>query len=279
MRGWETVIGLETHVQLRTLSKMFCGCSAAFGPPNTNVCPCASVCQGAPRAERAGVETRRTRGAGVGCSVHPRSVFARKKLLLPRPAEGLPDLAVRAAARDPRDAVVTCRPIAESPPPRSSASTSRGCGEVAARPLPQADGDRPEPVRRAAHRDRHRAGFPVAPRGPRVPPHPQAGARVRRDFGLRHGKGACAWTRTSPCATPARPRSHKTEVKNINSFGTSRKRSPSSGIASRRARGRGTVAPQTMLYDSRPTACGRSAARKRATTTAISRTPTCRRSS
>jgi Asp-tRNA(Asn)/Glu-tRNA(Gln) amidotransferase B subunit len=31
--GWETVIGLETHVQLGTQTKMFCGCSAAFGRP------------------------------------------------------------------------------------------------------------------------------------------------------------------------------------------------------------------------------------------------------
>lgn len=45
---YEAVIGLETHVQLRTKSKMWCGCANAFGaPPNTNVCP---VCLGLPGA-------------------------------------------------------------------------------------------------------------------------------------------------------------------------------------------------------------------------------------
>ena len=43
---YEPVIGLETHVQLKTKSKMWCGCANAFGaPPNTNVCP---VCLGLP---------------------------------------------------------------------------------------------------------------------------------------------------------------------------------------------------------------------------------------
>jgi len=43
---YEAVIGLETHVQLKTKSKMWCGCTNAFGsPPNTNVCP---VCLGMP---------------------------------------------------------------------------------------------------------------------------------------------------------------------------------------------------------------------------------------
>ncbi len=43
---WETVIGLEVHSQMRTETKLFCGCRARFGdPPNTNVCP---VCLGLP---------------------------------------------------------------------------------------------------------------------------------------------------------------------------------------------------------------------------------------
>ena len=45
---WETVIGLETHVELATASKLFCSCTTAFGgPPNTHCCP---VCMGLPGA-------------------------------------------------------------------------------------------------------------------------------------------------------------------------------------------------------------------------------------
>ena len=45
---YEPVIGLEVHVQLLTVTKIFCSCSTRFGePPNTNVCP---VCLGMPGA-------------------------------------------------------------------------------------------------------------------------------------------------------------------------------------------------------------------------------------
>ena len=82
---WETVIGLETHVQLRTVSKMFCGCSAAFGaPPNTNVCP---VCLGLPGAlpvpNELAVKLAVRAALALGCTVHPRSVFARKNYFYP----------------------------------------------------------------------------------------------------------------------------------------------------------------------------------------------------
>jgi len=83
--AWETVIGLETHVQLRTVSKMFCGCSAAFGaPPNTNVCP---VCLGLPGAlpvpNEHALQLAVRAALGLGCTVHPRSVFARKNYFYP----------------------------------------------------------------------------------------------------------------------------------------------------------------------------------------------------
>ena len=82
--SWETVIGLEVHVQLLTRSKMFCGCSTAFGdPPNTNVCP---VCLGLPGALPVpNVQAIRlaTRAAlAFGCAVQGRSVFARQDVVV-----------------------------------------------------------------------------------------------------------------------------------------------------------------------------------------------------
>jgi aspartyl-tRNA(Asn)/glutamyl-tRNA(Gln) amidotransferase subunit B len=78
--GWEPVIGIEVHVELRTESKMFCGCQVGFGEePNTSVCP---VCLGLPGAlpvtnERA-IEWITAIGLALECSISPRSVFHRK---------------------------------------------------------------------------------------------------------------------------------------------------------------------------------------------------------
>ena len=82
---WEAVIGLETHVQLRTRSKMFCGCSSAFGaPPNTNVCP---VCLGLPGAlptvNGRAIQLAVRAALALNCQVHVRSIFARKNYFYP----------------------------------------------------------------------------------------------------------------------------------------------------------------------------------------------------
>ena len=83
--SWETVIGLETHVQLRTVSKMFCGCSAAFGaPPNTNVCPvCLGLPGALPMANELALQLAVRAALALGCTVHPRSVLARKNYFYP----------------------------------------------------------------------------------------------------------------------------------------------------------------------------------------------------
>ena len=82
---WETVIGLEVHVQLATQSKMFCGCAVTFGdPPNTHVCP---VCLGLPGAlpvPNAQAVALGVRAAlALGGTIHPTSVFARKNYFYP----------------------------------------------------------------------------------------------------------------------------------------------------------------------------------------------------
>ncbi len=82
--GWEAVIGLEVHCELRTRTKLFCGCRNAFGSePNTNVCP---VCLGLPGSlpvlNEAAVELAMRIGAALHCEIRP-SVFHRKNYFYP----------------------------------------------------------------------------------------------------------------------------------------------------------------------------------------------------
>ena len=67
---FEPVIGLEVHAQLKTDTKIFCGCSTAFGaPPNTQTCP---VCLGLPGVlpvlNRSVVEFTLRRALATGCT-------------------------------------------------------------------------------------------------------------------------------------------------------------------------------------------------------------------
>src|SRR5579884_3455194 len=82
---YEPVIGLETHVELATRSKMFCGCPTTFGAePNTQVCPvCLGLPGSLPVANRAAVEATIRIGLALNCTIASWCRFARKNYFYP----------------------------------------------------------------------------------------------------------------------------------------------------------------------------------------------------
>src|SRR5690242_9275003 len=82
---FETIIGLEVHVEMNTRSKIFCECSTAFGaPPNTNVCP---ICLGHPGVlpvlnEEALNKAMRA-ALALNCTINRESKFDRKNYFYP----------------------------------------------------------------------------------------------------------------------------------------------------------------------------------------------------
>jgi aspartyl-tRNA(Asn)/glutamyl-tRNA(Gln) amidotransferase subunit B len=86
MEPYEPVIGLETHIQLNTASKIFCTCKADSwdAPPNTNICP---VCTGLPGVlpvlNKAVVEKAVLLAAAMGAEIQPRSYLDRKNYFYP----------------------------------------------------------------------------------------------------------------------------------------------------------------------------------------------------
>lgn len=84
-RQYETVIGLEVHVELATKTKIFCGCSTAFGgAPNTHTCP---VCTGMPGSlpvlNKQVVEYAMAVGLATGCQINQYCKFDRKNYFYP----------------------------------------------------------------------------------------------------------------------------------------------------------------------------------------------------
>ena len=89
--GWEVVVGLEVHTELRTATKLFCGCANAFGAePNTQTCP---VCLGLPGSlpvlNRRAVELAMAIGLALHATVSS-STFHRKNYFYPQSRDGHP---------------------------------------------------------------------------------------------------------------------------------------------------------------------------------------------
>ena len=188
-------------------------------------------------------------------AINPYSRLRPQELLLPRPAQGLPDLPVRAAAGRAtarleidarrREASGSASPASTWRRTPASSSTTSDHGACSLRRL--------QPRRRAAARDRHRAR----------PPHPRGGRRLPADA-ARHPastsrsatatwrRGASAATPTSPCGPQGATRArHPTELKNMNSFRNVRAgpRATRSSARARSSRAGGEVVQETRLWD------------------------------
>jgi aspartyl-tRNA(Asn)/glutamyl-tRNA(Gln) amidotransferase subunit B len=87
---FETVIGLEIHVQLKTRTKMFCSCELGFGEePNTRTCPVCLALPGAlPVANAEAIHLGLLIGLALGCELAPRSIFHRKNYFYPDSPKG-----------------------------------------------------------------------------------------------------------------------------------------------------------------------------------------------
>lgn len=85
LERFEPVLGLETHVELGTESKMFCGCRTEFGaPPNTHVCPVCLALPGAlPVANDKAIESTIRIGLALNCGIAEWCRFARKNYFYP----------------------------------------------------------------------------------------------------------------------------------------------------------------------------------------------------
>ena len=85
LEQFEPVLGLETHVELGTASKMFCSCPTTFGAePNTHVCPvCLGLPGSLPKVNAVAVESTIRMGLALNCDISSWCRFARKNYFYP----------------------------------------------------------------------------------------------------------------------------------------------------------------------------------------------------
>ena len=206
---WEVVIGLETHTQLSTASKIFSGASTAFGAaPNTHASAVDIALPGVlPVLNRGAVERAIRFGLAVGGAINRRSVFARKNYFYPDLPKGYQISQYEIPVV--QGGALTIATDARREDGAAHARASRGGRrQIAARGLPaerRRIRHRSQPRRHAAARDRVGARPAQLRRGGRVREEAaRARARGSASATATCRKAASAATRTSRCAARAR---------------------------------------------------------------------------
>ena len=276
---FEPVIGLEVHAQLKTHTKIFCGCSTAFGaPPNTHTCP---VCLGMPGVlpvlNRKVVEYTLRMALATGCRVAEQSRFARKNYFYPDLPKGyqISQYELPIAEDGHIDVSVDGR--------RKRIGITRIHMEEDAGKLTH-DPDRP-----VSRVDLNRTGVPLMEivSEPDIRSPEEAGAYLRKlrsivryldisDGNLEEGSFRCdANVSIRPRGTDAfgtRAGAEKPQLLQARGKGPAIRDRPAAGAAPRRGTGGPGNPPVGSGQSGAAFPCG---ARKRPTTTAISRTRTC----
>ena len=153
---WEIVIGLETHAQLSTRSKMFSGASTQFGAaPNTQASAVDIALPGVlPLVNRGAVERAIRFALAVGGTINNRSIFARKNYFYPDLPKGYQISQYEVPIVQGGSIAFYVEDQEHTP---DAGASGRRCGQILARGLPRHDRYRSQPCRNAAAGDRLRA--------------------------------------------------------------------------------------------------------------------------
>ena len=283
MTDYEAVIGLETHIQLNTTTKIFCSCKADswIDPPNTNICP---VCSGLPGVlpvlNKAVVEKGVLLAQAMHSEIRPLSFFDRKNYFYPDLPKGYQisqyDQSAGAAA-----ATWICPYLPQATGYIRRVSITKLHLEEDAGKTKNERGaapDRFQPLRRAAGRNGHRAGPALRRRSRPVPDPPAPAAALAGHLRSGYGKRPPALRRQ--CLHPPEGRDlpepqDRDQKRQLDRSGARRHRKGSRAPDPRSGSRHSASKPGRWNGTRMPACCARCAPRRPRPITAISASRTC----